>query len=290
MRERPASQRKALWLAALSLLVVGAGGAGLALARRAGTPPPPTPTGPAPSVFVEAPSTTTPVAPSTTTPGAPGTASPSPLALGCEVSRTRGDFDGDGATDVATVHYVPPEGGCVEDVSAQPLPYRVAVRFGSGATLDVPAGACTWVCQGWGAVDLDRDGRDELALLVEQGASTSFLSFFRVGPDEVAPIPVAPPGAPGFDPGVPAVFPFGGSVVHPDFLTCTEEEGELRVVATSAVLAPDGSRYEVQEVVFRFDGAALVPVRTDRRAVRTAEDGSPRGPLPMGTPCSGLGV
>ncbi|HXF58052.1 MAG TPA: hypothetical protein VNO34_10885 [Actinomycetota bacterium] len=206
------------------------------------------------------------------------------------MSRTEGDFDGDGATDVATVHYVLPEGGCVEDVFAQPLPYRVAVRFGSGATLDVPTDACSRVCQGRVAVDLDRDGRDELALLVDQGASTSFLSFLRVGTDGAAGIPVAPPGAPGFEPGAPGVFPFGGSVVHFDFLTCAEERGEPRVVATSAVLAPDGSRYEVRDAVFRFDGSAFVPLRTEQRTVPASEDGAPQAPLPLGPPCPGLGV
>lgn len=284
MSRVPEPRRRTLRLGALALLVLAAGGAalGAALARREGRPPPPAPTGPAPTASI--------TAPTTVTPTAPGPTSPSPLAMGCQVSRTEGDFDGDGAADVATVHYVLPEGGCVEDLFAQPLPYRVAVRFGSGPTLDVPTGPCSRVCQGRAAVDLDRDGRDELALLVEQGASTSFLSFFRVGPDDVAAIPVAPPGAPGFDPGLPAVFPTGGSVVHPDFLTCTEEEGEPRLVATSAVLAPDGSRYEVQDVVFRFDGVAFVPVRTHRRTVPASEAGSPEGPLPVGTPCPGLGV
>jgi hypothetical protein len=278
--------RTVAWSAAVVLAGLAGAAVAAVLAGRAGLFAPTVGTPATPSA-TPSPSLTTPSPSATAEPTSSRTPPPT-RALGCVLSRTQGDFDGDGAVDVAIVHYPEPRTGCAQDPLAGPFPYHVAVRFGSGQEVDAVPDGCLTLCRGRTALDLDGDGRDELAVLVEQGASTSFISFFRVGPDGVGAIPVAPPGAPGFDAGAPAVFALGGSVMHFDYLTCGEEEGGPVLVATATVLAYPEMEYRTRDVTFRFDGTALVPLRTGRRVIPASDVPAPATPVPLGDPCPGL--
>ncbi len=116
------------------------------------------------------------------------------------MARTRGDFDGDGTADAATlVAVVPAETGCGERALASLRPqYHVRVRFGSGGSVDRRLRRCgTGPCDlRWGqqfaATDLDGDGRDELAVQELPGAVIQTVGLFRVARRDVHALRIAP--------------------------------------------------------------------------------------------------
>lgn len=124
--------------------------------------------------------------------------SSSPGATGCVLARTTGDFDGDGAPDVATlVAPVATGQGCAHVLAR---PFRLRVSFGSGRKLDqvLPCGqrpcAGGSVGEPFTATDLDGDGRSELAVGVGPGAAIDFVGFFRVSDRAIRPLRIAREG------------------------------------------------------------------------------------------------
>jgi len=122
--------------------------------------------------------------------------SSSPGAPGCVLARTTGDFDGDGAADVATlVAPVAPGQSCAH-VLAPPRAH-LRVSFGSGRTLDQLLRCGDRPCFGgsvgepFTATDLDRDRRSELAVGVGPGAAIDFVEFFRVTKRAIRPLRIA---------------------------------------------------------------------------------------------------
>jgi hypothetical protein len=181
------------------------------------------------------------------TPSTSASPSPSPSATAvlCDVETIQGDFDGDGLDDVAAVY--PPE--CTDGSVGQ---LQVTWSDGTSGEFDLPD--CQSVCGGYGATDIGGQDAEEIAVLVDEGASTQFIEFVAArGPDEFHPggIRVAPPGAEGFPPMEPGVFAIGGSVPHLDFVSCVlDQDGQKDLAASSATLSNDQTTYSIHETVF----------------------------------------
>jgi hypothetical protein len=123
--------------------------------------------------------------------------SPSPGAPGCVLARTTGDFDGDGAPDVASLIAPVAAGESCAHVLA-PTRVHLRVSFGSGRDLyqllrcgDRPCFGGS-VGEPFTATDLNGDGRSELAVGVGPGAAIDFVEFFRVTKSAVRPLRIAP--------------------------------------------------------------------------------------------------
>ena len=181
-----------------------------------------------------------------------GPSSPSP-GDDCSAFETTvtGDFDGDGIQDLAVVA----RSDCLGEGGS--TPYSLSVTWGGGAAGGVALPDCQSACGAFAVSDLDGNGTDELALLVELGSSTQFVEFYELNVSEAfgqQAVLVAPPGAEGFPPDQPAVFPLGGSVTHLDFLSCFQaEDGTNQVASDGAVLSSDQTEYAVHETVFVLD-------------------------------------
>src|SRR5215207_2372524 len=122
--------------------------------------------------------------------------SSSPGATGCLLARTTGDFDGDGAPDVARlVAPVAVGQGCAHVLA--PRRVHLRVTFGSGRTLDQVLRCGDRPCSGgsvgepFTGTDLDGDGRTELAVGVGPGAAIDFVEFFRVTKSAIRPLRIA---------------------------------------------------------------------------------------------------
>jgi Tol biopolymer transport system component len=182
-------------------------------------------------------------------PSATITPSPSPSfsSVICDVATLHGDLDGDGTDDIAAVY----PAMCIPEGVAQ-----LHVTWGDGTTTEFDLPDCANACAGLWTTDMGGETSEELALLVDEGASTQFLEFLSVRFHQVGPlggIEVAPPGAEGFPPDAPAVFPVGGSVPHLDSVTClVGEDGAKQVAATSATLSHDQTEYAVHETILQL--------------------------------------
>jgi WD40-like Beta Propeller Repeat len=132
-----------------------------------------------------------------------GEGTPQETTTDCVEGRTSGDFDGDGVPDSADFVEVvrgivvcDNAGTVVQNLKAQ----EVVVHFGSGQTLDQQfhdcgGGLCADV---FASIDLDGDGRDELAVEVGPGAAVRFVELYRVAHDGIRPLTIAAPGDPPY--------------------------------------------------------------------------------------------
>ena len=185
-------------------------------------------------------STQPPVAPSsppgpaaaTTAPGVQ--ASPTPgVSLAPRVRRIPaldGDVDGDGRPDVVRL-----AGSNV-----------TVVLSGSGRLVSAPTGADGPPTRA-GAVDVDRDGRSEIVLLVGHGASTASYALFRYDGRILARVDRA---------SGPLVLLVGGTVTHGDGFSCATNGRLVLRQATST----DGQAFHVTSTVLRLAGAHAVVV------------------------------
>jgi hypothetical protein len=114
----------------------------------------------------------------------------------CGVRPEEGDFDGDGAADLAIVYVrLPASQECGYGRSC--TRHRLAVLTASGRQLDraLPCGnpkygggryGCTYNCMGGGTADLDGDGRDELAVIFHQGACGVSMHYYAISKGSLA--------------------------------------------------------------------------------------------------------
>lgn len=114
------------------------------------------------------------------------------------LANTRGDFDGDGVPDAATLVDMV-AGSCKERaLASRPGRYHARVRFGSGGSIDRALRRCgQGPCdltrgQLFAATDLDGDGRDELAVQELPGAVIETVGFFRVTRHDIHPLRLSP--------------------------------------------------------------------------------------------------
>lgn len=171
------------------------------------------------------------------------------IGAACDVSKVAGNFDEDDVPDVAVVFYPKPKAGCFAADSNRGRSYKLAGSWPPAAGIwDLPQ--CRRACRAFAAPDVDGDGTQELAVIVDEGASTSFFHVYQFPAAEPpkVPVEVASPGPEGFPPG-PALFGWGGSVTHQDNMRCeTVADGTRVLVMTSASLSEDET-WRVRETV-----------------------------------------
>jgi hypothetical protein len=173
----------------------------------------------------------------------------------CELTKGPGDFDGDGRRDTAFVYERRPRGGCPEMGIPNDDPHRLTVIFGSRKRLDRPLAGCQFGCSVFAVPDLNQDGTDELAITVQEGASTVTFEVFAYLEGRFDPIELRPPGTRMQAPG-PIHFSWYGSVTHQDFFRCrTSPAGDHLVVQITA--GTDGRRWSVTETTLAFDGSGF---------------------------------
>jgi Tol biopolymer transport system component len=171
-------------------------------------------------------------------------------------SSATGDFDGDGTLETARVA----PSYCFKQRTQKDAPWTLSIHFGNAG---VEVGEWSMrecskqMCQILGAGDLNGDGLDELAVIVEEGASTALIEFFPIHLDAVGPTPVVvvSPGEEGFPSGEAARFPYGGSVTHYAALGC----GENDVISEVATLSADQTEWAVHVTNLHLDAAGPAP-------------------------------
>ena len=199
----------------------------------------------------------------------------------CAVSTAEGEFDGEAGGDIVGVYLPgPPNGGSCPSWTIRnpdaPQAYRIAFFTGDGArydgSLEMPN--CQTTCYILGATDLNGDGREEVAVAIDEGASTTLLQFYGVvqggvvGFDQVSdPYDLA--GMHGASPD----FTVGGTVTHQDSFTCDRDTGT--VVATRVELPPESDAWQVEIKTFDFDGHTFELRSVERETPRVDTSGAP---------------
>lgn len=169
-----------------------------------------------------------------------GTPSPTPSATECTQATASGDFDGDGTTDQAEfLEIVSGSVSCDRggEVFKNLASQDVVVRFGSGQTLEQPftdcqGGLCAYVFE---ALDLDGDGRDELAVDVSSGGAIGLVEFYRIDRGGIRPLVIAQPGDPPYvEPG-PAILGGGfDSGLQSPIVCRVRDDGTREIVSIHA--------------------------------------------------------
>jgi Tol biopolymer transport system component len=175
-------------------------------------------------------------------------------AEACDESTVRGDFDGDGQPDTATVL----RARCSQ--LNEPAEWAIELDW-NGPTGAWPVRDCVEWCQVLAAPDLDGDGQDELAIQIE-AFSIHIFHVYAALPREPGPVAlqVAPPGDPdgGFEPGAAPTFSAGGDAFWTYNVRCDRRAEGRVIVVTAAESLPHDSPdavWHVRETVLRLAGA-----------------------------------
>lgn len=203
----------------------------------------------------------------------PSPASPVPVTSSCFESRSRGDFDGDGETDVATLHVLVPLPDCGSPWPAgTPWRAELVVSLAAG-TFSVPFEDCQapFTCRVLEGSDFDRDLRAELPIVLGPGAAVSYVGMYRVEPGLVRPLELAPPGDPGYlEPGPiePGPILVGGpsDATSQSGFACRSAGARRELVAWRAERDDAVSPWRVHETILELRGDVFVVVGAEDRS------------------------
>jgi hypothetical protein len=186
-----------------------------------------------------------------------------PPAAGC-LTRLRADLDGDGRGDLVMVYadewgpgHVPKE------------PAKIQVRFGSGR---VWSGTLPGRGEGYPlamvpqvrfAGDANRDGRDELFVMIDRGASTEFLGMLTWDGKQLVAVQEDTSRGP-----LPLRLPVGGTVTHGAGFVCASG---LLVAQGIATHPPTYDQWDWVRTTYEWAGPSTVRARS--RAQGTFEAG-----------------
>lgn len=115
-----------------------------------------------------------------------------------------------------------------------------------------------------GAVDADKDGRAEVFVQVDQGASTSFVALFHVVGDQLERVKAEK---------TEITFGLGGSVTHGAGIECREVDGRSppELIASGAS-SEDGKTYPWAENIYRWSAGNLTLWKTIEGTLRGDQD------------------
>jgi hypothetical protein len=171
------------------------------------------------------------------TPSATPSPTPSPTASPTPTTSRRvpardGDVDGDGTRD-----------------SVRASATVLTVELSGGGTVTAPIHAeSPRSAPVLGYADVDRDGRSEVFVETEEGASTQFVTPYRYDGKVLHELQLD---------GGPVRLGIGGSVTHGEGFRCPS--GGLEVLSSDS---PDGSSYTVHVSTYRLTATQLLLVST----------------------------
>jgi hypothetical protein len=200
--------------------------------------------------------------------------SPSPSELigaqDCLSADVSGDFDGDGRLDEALVYpKMAIEAPTCEHEARPSWTQVVAVSLATGTQIHFEFECTAVLCrfQGWdhpgglfAAPDFDGDGRAELAVSVSQGATFSLFTVYRVTPQGLQELQLAPPGDAKaqlnheLDPG-PVRFLGLSDLYGRAWVSCDlTRDGTRVVIQERARRIGDSPTWRYHKTVLAFDG------------------------------------
>jgi hypothetical protein len=160
--------------------------------------------------------------------------------------------------------------------------YESMIILGSGDQYHQTLSECeeAFACQALAAPDLDGDGRLEIAITLNQGASVTFFALYRFDPGSglLNRLVLQPPGDGAIatfplEPG-PSKFLLGGSVNHIHAFTCAMAPQAGELTASTAMRSPTNpERYQVHEASLQLTGTSLQLTGTKNYTASAGEEG-----------------
>ena len=184
------------------------------------------------------------------------------------------DVDGDGRPDSA--HVVPLGKG---DLNTK---FLLVVHMTRRGIQKIPFTAAPSIKTGLtgprlvGSVDADSDGRAEIFVMVDSGASTQFWTIFKLVDGHVTQVTMS---------GRPVELPVGGSVMDNFGFSCNRPHADLVTYAYGAKTTPNS--WAVARSTYRWAGPRLVLVSKKQQSIH-ASGTSPRLAKYAGVRCGDL--
>ena len=170
----------------------------------------------------------------------------------CRGSEIQGNFFGGGTTYAyvfteASGAGCPPAGGGLQ-VLVVVVPDATGHSSSLVVTGPLDCHTADGVCYVWADPDIDGDGKNEIAVVTTQGASTMFFQLYEVvtTPNGWAVSPIVAPD------GAPVSVAEGGSVTHQDGVNCSGPSNSF--IEWSASLNADQTKYLIHSQPYRLDG------------------------------------
>jgi len=178
----------------------------------------------------------------------------------------RGDFDGDGRTDIAYSWYGFAASDATE-MAPRDNDLRIGVCTGAGARDEYDAGGVGMLTD---IIDINRDGRKVLGISGEYNVGSEYLGFYVVRDGRVRPVTTG--GVPASKQGPYGFFVVAGFVVggvptprENDDWGCLDVPGERRreVFSDTSTFPAGRGHGRWKRSIFSFDGATMTLVKTD---------------------------